>query len=352
MQKVTAMSRLEEITAEGVFIITEVGCNFEGDFGRAVEMVHATADAGADAVKFQTFVAERLASRSAEKFWEIEGCPGRTQLDEFRQMPSLSADEYLRLKETAEKRGLVFFSTPSDEGSADLLEEVGVEMYKISSMDITHLPLLRHVARKGRPVIISTGASTVGEIDEALRVMADEGNTDVAVLHCTSNYPTEDRNVNLRMISHLKEVFPHVPVGYSDHTLPEDGEGIIASAVALGARIIEKHFTFDNTRPGYDHEISVDYQGLTRLVRQVRRVEEALGEAFKRPVESEARARLHARRSIVAAVSIPRGAVLTREMLAIKRPGTGIEPRFLDVVVGRTASTSIEEDAVITWEML
>lgn len=334
------------------FIIAELGCNFEGDLDRAEQMIRRAAQAGADAIKFQTFTADKLTTRKAEKFWDIEGCPGETQYEEFEQMPKLSPAEYRRMANVARAAGVVFFSTPEDEDSADLLEELDVPLYKISSMNVTNHPLLDHVARKGKPIILSTGASTIGEIEEALQVIEAAGNRDVAILHCITNYPTLDENVNLRMITHLKTVFPGIPVGYSDHTLPDGCHGILIAAVALGASIIEKHYTFDTQRPGYDHAISADYDDLTMIVSQIRKVERAFGQSYKKPIDAEAKARIHARRSIVAVCDIKAGTVLDRNMLAMKRPGTGIEPRFLPVVVGRPARVDIAEDVTLQWDMV
>ena len=346
------MFSLIEYLKKKVFIIAEIGCNFENDLAKAEEMIIKAAEAGADAVKFQTFIAEKLASKSAEKFWDIEGCPGETQLDEFRQMPNLNYEQYKKLSDVAKAAGIIFFSSPEDEDSADLLESLDVPLFKISSMNITHIPLLKHVAAKKKPIIISAGASTIGEIDEAIRAIKDAGNKELAILHCISNYPTKDENANLRMITHIKTVFPSIPVGYSDHTCPKNGEGVLAAAVALGARVIEKHFTFDNTRGGYDHEISADYDGLKSIVTQIRRVENALGSEIKKPVESENKARVHARRSLVAADNICEGTVITREILEVKRPGTGIGPGFLDIVIGRKARMDISRDTVLQWDMV
>jgi N-acetylneuraminate synthase len=335
-----------------VFIVAEIGCNFEGDMGRAREMIRTSAKAGIDAVKFQTFIPEKLASKHAEKFWEIQGCPGDTALEEFKLMPQLTKEQYKELKNIAEREDILFFSTPEDESSFEMLNEIGMPMWKISSMNITHKPLIDLCASTRQPIILSTGASTIAEIAQALQWIEATGNTDISILHCISNYPTLDENVNLKMIQHIKSCFPDYIVGYSDHTIPTDGEGIIASAVALGARIIEKHFTFDNKRPGYDHAISADYEGIKRIVAQIRRVEKALGKEHKQPIESEHKARVHARRSIVAANNIPKGTVITRKMLDIKRPGTGIEPEFLDVVVEREARTDISEDTILQWNMI
>jgi sialic acid synthase SpsE len=346
------MIGLSELLSKGVFVIAEIGCNFEGDFDRAKEMVIAAAEAGANAVKFQTFIPENIASRHAEKFWDIGGCPGETQLEEFQLTPRLSTRQYRELLVLTRRLGIVCFSTPSDEVSVQVLEKLQMPLYKISSMDITHFPLLQSVAKTGKPIILSTGASTIGEIEEAIKAIHQTGNMQIALLHCISNYPTKDQDANLRMILSLKTNFPEIPIGYSDHTRPSEGEGIITAAVALGARIIEKHYTFDSTRPGYDHEISVDYEGLKRLVHQVRRVEKALGKNHKEPVASELKARIHARRSLVASIDIPVGTEINQDMIAVKRPGTGIEPRFFNVVLGRRAQQHIAADTVLQWSMV
>lgn len=335
------------------FVVAEIGCNFEGEIYLAREMIQAAAKAGADAVKFQTFVPEKLVIRSAPKFWEIEGCPGATQFDEFKTMPQLSVEQYLQLKELADACGLLFFSTPSDEASADLLQGLGVPAYKIGSMDITHFPLLKYVARKGKPIILSTGASTIGEIDEAIKVIEAEGNRDIVLLHCITNYPTRYADANLRMMIHLQLVFPDYPVGYSDHTITDASLTVPTVASALGATVIEKHFTFDKTRPGYDHVISMDYEDLRRLKSNLTILRECLGSSTtKGPLLAEANARQYARRSVVARIAIPKGTVIEPSMLAIKRPGTGIEPRFLGTVIGKIARQDIVEDEVITWDMI
>jgi N-acetylneuraminate synthase len=349
-----AGARIRELFSGGggVFFIAEAGCNYEGDFARAAEMVRAAAEAGADAIKFQTFVPERLVTRDAPKFWDIEGCPGATQFEEFRETPQLAGGQYLALKEIADREGILLFSTPSDEESADLLEGIGVPLYKISSMDITHLPLLRHVARKGKPVIFSTGASTMEEIREAVKAIEGEGNRRIGLLHCITSYPTRPEDVNLNMMRAIMEEFPGYPVGYSDHTLMPASRAVILAAVALGARIIEKHFTFDRTRPGYDHVISADYRDLGELIPEIGFTSRLLGCREKGPVGAEERARTWARRSLVARTRIPRGTRITSGMIAIKRPGTGIPPGSLPEVIGRVAAVDIAEDQVITWEMV
>jgi len=335
-----------------VFLIAEAGCNYEGDFARAEEMVRAAAGAGADAIKFQTFVPERLVTRDAPKFWDIEGCPGATQFEEFAQTPQLVEAQYRALKRIADEEGIVLFSTPSDESSADMLDALGLPLEKISSMDITHLPLIRHVARMAKPVVLSTGASTMDEIREAVTAIEGEGNDRIALLHCITSYPTRPEDVNLNMMKAIMEEFPGYPVGYSDHTTMPESTGVITAAVALGARVIEKHFTFDRTRPGYDHAISADYHDLAEMVRQISFTRGLLGSGVKAPVGAEERARAWARRSVVARVPIPRGTRITGEMLVVKRPGTGIPPKHLEGLVGRVAAVDIAGDQVITWEMV
>jgi N-acetylneuraminate synthase len=349
-----ALERIGALFSGGdrVFVIAEAGCNYEGDFARAEEMVRAAAEAGADAIKFQTFVPERLVTRDAPKFWDIEGCPGATQFEEFVETPQLGEGQYRALKRTADREGILLFSTPSDEQSADMLDGIGVPLYKISSMDITHLPLIRHVAGKGKPVILSTGASTMEEIRDAVRAIEGEGNDRIALLHCITSYPTRPEDVNLGMMASIMDEFPGYPVGYSDHTVMPESLPVLVSAVALGARIIEKHFTFDRTRPGFDHLISADYRDLGEIVRQIALTRRVLGSRVKAPVRAEERARTWARRSLVARTLIPRGTRITEEMVLVKRPGTGIPPGCLPDLVGKVAAVDISEDQVITWEMV
>ena len=334
------------------FVIAEVGCNHENDFVRAREMVIQAAQAGADAVKLQSFTPETLVTRDAPKFWDIPG-PGRTQYEEFVDaQPRFSSEQYQELMALAVSRDIMLFSTPSDEAWADRLDELGVRLFKIASMDITHLGLLRHVARKGKPVILSTGASTLEEIRDAVAAIEREGNHDIVLLHCISTYPTPPSGVHLRMMAHVAVEFPHCLIGYSDHTRPEGPLLVPTLAVAAGACVIEKHVTFDRLRPGYDHAISADYAGLARMVSEFREVEQILGQSVKAPTAAEDRTRRLGRRSLVATVTIPKGARIAPAMLAVKRPGTGIEPKFLDQVIGKVACRNIPEDHVLAWDAL
>jgi len=336
----------------GVFLIAEAGCNFEGDIERAKEMITMASRNGADAIKFQTFIPDKLVTRDAPKFWDIKGCPGETQYDEFEQTPRLEFEDYLELKAYAEKAGICFFSTPSDESSVDLLEDIDVPLYKISSMDITHIPLIKYIAKTGKPMIISTGASTLDEIQFAVSAAESEGNHNISLLHCITNYPTKIKDVNLAMMLEIKEAFPDYPIGYSDHTIMPNSVPVISAAVALGAMVIEKHYTFNKNNPGYDHEISMDYQDLKEISETIRIVRQSLGSRFKKPVKSELKSRKWARRSIVSEVPIKKGTRITKKMVSIKRPGTGIEPQFINKIIGSSANHDIPEDTVIQWDMV
>ncbi|HPO90725.1 MAG TPA: N-acetylneuraminate synthase family protein [Victivallales bacterium] len=337
---------------KSVFIIAEIGCNFENDFSRAVEMIEKASEAGVDAVKFQTFNPDTLVTKTAPKFWDIKGCPGETQFEEFSQMYRLNFSQYKELKKIADCLGIIFFSTPSDEESGDMLEELGVPVYKVASMDITNIPFLKYIAKKKKPIILSTGASTIQEIKEAVKAIESEGNKKIILFHCITNYPTNISNVNMAMMQDIQRHFSSYPVGYSDHTKMPESLAVILAAVGCGAKVIEKHFTFDKNRPGYDHEISADYKDMEEIVKNIRIVENIFGNNVKAPIPGEKRARKFGRRSIVAKVDIRKGMTISKEMLIIKRPGTGIEPKFLDRVIGKIAKKTIKADTVLKWEML
>ena len=333
---------------EPCFVIAEAGANHNGDVEIAKSLVIEAAKNGADAVKFQTYTAEKLVTRTAPKYWVDRGEPGGTQFSTFEKLDSLTETECRQVFELAKEMGILFLSTPFDEESADFLQELGVPAFKIASADITHHPLISHVAAKRLPMIVSTGLATVGEIEEAVSVMHQSGNDNIVLLHCVLSYPTAPKDANLSAMVTLQRVFPRYPIGFSDHTI---GLTIPIAAVALGAKVIEKHFTVDKSLPDSpDHPLSVDPRELRDMVESIRRVEEALGSDRKGPVEAEKEAFRYARRSIVASVDIRKGTRITREMLTYKRPGTGIPPKFIDVVIGREAKRDVKEDEVVTWE--
>jgi sialic acid synthase SpsE len=335
---------------EPCYLIAEAGVNHNCDVELGRRLLDEARAAGADAIKFQNYEASRIATRVAPRYWVDEKDPDGTQWDTFDQLDKLSEAEFSGLLEHARSQGLTAFSTPFDEGAVELLARLGVPAFKIASADLTCHPLLERTAKVGRPMILSTGTATLAEVEEALEVCERAGNDQVVLLHCTLKYPCPPEAVNLRMMQHMMQAFPGVPVGFSDHSL---GISVPLAAVALGACVVEKHYTLDKTLPGSpDHHLSVDPPELRALVEGTRTVEKALGRSRKSLEPMEREAWLYARRSVTSAVAIPRGTPITREMLTWKRPGTGISPRYFEMVIGRTASTDIPEDTTLTWEML
>jgi N,N'-diacetyllegionaminate synthase len=332
-----------------IFVVAEAGVNHNGDLTLARRLVDAAVEAGADAVKFQTFRTETLVSRVAPKAAyqrETTGA-GEGQREMLRRL-ELGVEEHALLFEHCAKRGILFFSAPFDQGSADLLESLGVALYKIPSGEITNLPLLRHVAAKRRPIILSTGMSTLDEVEQAVTAIRGVGDPGLGLLHCLSAYPAPVSEVNLRAMGTLRERFG-CPVGFSDHTL---GIEIAVAAAALGATIIEKHLTLDKSLPGPDHRASLDPGEFVGLVRCVRSVEAALGDGRKRPMPSEMETCAVARKSLVAARVITAGEILTEAALAIKRPGIGISPAELPQALGRRVRRDLAQDEVIGWDAL
>ncbi len=334
---------------EACFIIAEAGVNHNGELGRALELVDAAAEAKADAVKFQTFSAERLASPAAPKAeYQRRGTDAEeSQYDMLRSL-ELSADDHRSLWERCRKRGIMFLSSPFDEAAADFLDELGVPGFKIPSGELTNLPFLRYVAAKMKPMIVSTGMADLDEVGAALAAVNQTGNDQLVLLHCVSAYPADPAEANLRAMAALAERFG-APVGFSDHTL---GLEVALAAAALGATVIEKHFTLDRGLPGPDHAASLEPDELARLVAGVRTVEAALGHGRKEPTASEAETAAVARKSLVAAADIPAGATITTEMLIAKRPGAGIPPAKIGEVVGRRARQDIPAGTLVAWGML
>ena len=330
-------------------MIAEAGVNHNGDLEMARRLVEAAARTGADAVKFQTFKAERLVSRSAPKarYQKETTGEGGTQFDMVRAL-ELAPEAFRELRDCCLEHAILFMSTPFDEESADLLAGLSMAVFKIGSGEITNLSFLRHVARKERPIILSTGMSGLGEVEAAVAAIEGEGNHDLILLHCVSNYPTEPSDVNLRAMGTMARAFD-VPVGFSDHT---KGIEVSLAAVALGARVVEKHFTLDRGMEGPDHRSSLEPDELSDLVRGVRIVESALGHGRKKPAESEADTASVARRSLVAARDLEAGSVLTEDMVLLRRPGTGLPPSMRPYVVGRTLRRSVAAGTVLTMDLL
>jgi N-acetylneuraminate synthase len=321
-----------------VLIIAEAGVNHDGDIEKAIRLVDAAADAGADVVKFQTFSAERLVASAAPKAeYQKRGTSAAETQYEMLKRLELSPEDHRKIRTHALRRDVEFMSTPFDEACADFLLELGVHRFKVSSGDLTNIPFLRHLAATGLPVILSTGMATMGEVERAVDAFTGAQGGPLSILHCTSNYPTRPEDVNLRAMQTIAAAFG-LPVGYSDNTL---GIEVSVAAVALGARIIEKHFTLDTSAPGPDHAASLTPGEFKAMVHGIRTIELALGDGIKRPGRAEREVAAVARKSIFADVAIPAGTRIARSHLTMRRPGTGLGAELLDLVVGRLASRDI-----------
>ena len=324
-------------------IIAEAGVNHNGSYDRAVDMIHAAARAGVDYVKFQTFKSEKLVSASAPRAeYQKRNCGGDdSQLAMLRAL-ELSYADFARLADECRRTGIGFMSTPFDLDSIDFLATLGMDYWKIPSGEITNLPYLRKIAMQHGRVILSTGMSTIDEVEAAVAVLEGGGTprSDVWLLHCTTQYPTPYNDVNLRAMDALLACRCR-GVGYSDHT---QGIAVPVAAVALGAEIIEKHFTLDKTLPGPDHKASLDVAELTGMVRSVRAVEQALGDGVKRVTDSERPNIAVARKSIVAACDIAPGEIFTERNLTVKRPATGLSPMLWDTLIGTHSTRAYHPD--------
>ena len=329
------------------YVIAEAGANHNRDLGIAKELIDIAADAGADAVKFQVYRGADIYSTKAPRFKYLADERSPSVLLEAIALPR----EWLpALAEHADSRGIAFFATPFDGHAVDMLAAVGVPAMKIASFELVDLDLIRRAASVGVPIVLSTGMATYGEIDDALEAVSESGNGEVALLRCASLYPAPARIINLRSMATMRQAFG-VPVGLSDHTT---GIAVPTGAAALGADLLEKHFTLSRTMTGPDHPFALEPEELRAMVAAVREVEVALGNGrLEGPSEEEADEMYRlARRSVVAAVRIPAGTTITREMLTTKRPGYGMKPKDMNAVVGRVARADIECDDVVTWEMV
>jgi N-acetylneuraminate synthase len=333
------------------FLIAEAGVNHEGSLSRAIEMVDAAADAGADMIKFQSYKAASLASRESPSYWDRSAEPAASQFELFQRYDALDVEDYGKLAERCEARGILFCTTSFDLRFVDALDPL-LCCHKVASADVTNWPLLRRIGGKGKPVLLSTGASTLGEVDAAVRVLSGSGAPAVGLLHCVLQYPTEPVNAHLRAIGHLASVFPEHTIGYSDHVPPVDGCLALLLAWLEGAVVLEKHFTLDKTLPGNDHYHAMDPDDIVAFRRRCTLAEALLGRAEVTVLPCEEAARSHARRSLVAARAIPKGTTITENMLISKRPGHGVSPEHHDLVVGRVAPVDLAEDQVLTWELL
>ena len=331
------------------YIIAEAGVNHNGSLEFAKKMIDSAVTAGADAVKFQTFKAEKVVSRYAPKA-EYQKKTTTADESQLEMIKKLELDEvaHKELLACCRTRNIQFLSTPFDLESIDLLNKLGLEIFKIPSGEITNLPYLRKIGALKKEIIMSTGMSDLGEIENALDVLAGAGMKlkNITILHCNTEYPTSMQDVNLKAMQTIKAAFPGIRVGYSDHT---EGIEVPIAAVAMGATIIEKHFTLDKNMEGPDHKASLEPDELTAMVKAIRNIEKVLGTGIKKPSPSELKNKPIARKSIVAARNIRKGESFTEENLTVKRPGTGISPMRWDEVIGQRASKDYQQDELISW---
>lgn len=331
------------------FIIAEAGSNHGRDLDQALKLIEIAAEAGADSVKFQLFSADKLAVDTEDDITSLNqdkfGVYGETLYDLYKKM-ELPREWLPELKTYAEKCGIMFSATPFDEEAVDVLEEIEIPFYKIASFEMVHIPLIKYVAGKGKPIILSTGMATMEEIGDAVRAIKDSGNEQYALLHCSIEYPPRMEDVNLAAIDAIDKEFS-CPVGYSDHTL---GITVPVAAVARGAKIIEKHFTLDITLNGPDHSFALSPSELKEMVAAIRDTEAAVGVPVKKPAEAEMIYLKRGRRSLFATASIKQGDIITKESISVLRPGSGLMPKYLDEVVGRKAKVDIIKNDPITWD--
>ncbi|MDR3320506.1 MAG: N-acetylneuraminate synthase family protein [Desulfovibrio sp.] len=330
-------------------VIAEAGVNHEGSMDIARRLVAEAAEGGADAIKFQTYRAETLASRNSPAYWDTGKEPAESQYEFFKKHDSFWKNEFETLKKYCDVEGIAFLSTPFDVESAYFLNDL-MDVFKISSSDITNKPFIRTLCDFKKPILLSTGAAHLHEIAEAVEWIEEKGNP-LVLLHCVLNYPTADENATLGMIPALKQHFPQCVIGYSDHTLPKDMH-ILETAALLGARALEKHFTHDKSLPGNDHYHAMDREDLKLFMRRIKETLTSIGEFGLRSLPEEEPARVHARRSLVTARALRAGQNLTPEDLTWKRPGHGISPRNYDEVIAMRARRDLPEGAVLSWSDL
>ncbi len=329
------------------YTIAEAGANHDSEVSQALRLIDAALEAGADSIKFQTYRADKLVTRTAPKYWS-DGHDDETQFDVFNQLDRITRSQWKEIFEYAASKQITCFSTPFDEESVDLLYNMGVPAFKIASADITHIPLIQHIASKGLPIFISTGMASIQEIDEALTAIQDKGNHSIIIMHCMTSYPTRPEDANLEMIRTLSSRYCDYIIGYSDHTL---GVTIPICSILYGSKVIEKHFTYDNGVKGSpDHWLSLNTRMFKQMVDGIRQAEVSGGSSTRKRFAVESQSVMFARRSIVTTQKISKGTTIEPHMLAIKRPATGIYPKFLSRVKGSIAVRQIEEDAPLQWE--
>lgn len=349
---------IERLRSGKFVLVAEIGVNYYdiadekgiSPMEAAKLMISEAKEAGIHAVKFQTYKAGTLAAKDSPSYWDRKEEPTESQYELFKKFDSFGETEYRELKNYADECGIEFLSTAFDFESADYLNEL-MNVYKISSSDLSNLPFIEYQAKKGKPMLLSIGASDLGEIEQAVDTIRAVNDKELVLLHCVLEYPTPLEHANLRKIQTLKQQFPDCYIGYSDHTKPTEEYDVIKVAYNMGAQIIEKHFTLDKTLTGNDHYHAMDPSDARAILASIERMDMLAGSGELAALPSEAAARENARRSIVAACEIETGDLVTRNMLTFKRPGTGIPPSEIGLVVGRTAACDIAEDTILQRSM-
>lgn len=341
------------------YLIAEIGVNFydtakvEGitPMEAAKKYVLEAKKAGVDAAKFQSYKANTIVSKNSPGYWDFTKEPTPTQYGLFQKHDKFNRKDYQEIADYCKTIGIDFISTPFDIESADYLDDM-MKVYKISSSDLTNLPFIRHIAKKGKPIYLSVGAAYISEIEEAIRVMKEENCPEICLLHCVLSYPTRNEDANLNVIKTLKRVFPDLKVGYSDHTLPDETMTILSTAYLYGAEVIEKHFTLDKSLTGNDHYHAGDPEDFKTAIKNFERIIEISGDSEKTVLECERVPRREARRSLVLTRDLKQGDTIKDTDIMAKRPGTGISPKYTDIIVGRTIKKDLKEDTILTWDVV
>jgi len=353
-------SKIIERASAGKFVlIAEIGVNYYdiakkmniSPMDAAKLMIKEAKDAGIHAVKFQSYKADTLAAKESPAYWDTTEESTTSQFELFKKFDSFSYNEYKELSEYCDYLGIEFLSTPFDIESADYLFDL-MNVYKISSSDLSNLPFVEYIAKKNKPILLSVGASNEEEIEQTLNVIRKYNNQPIVLLHCVLEYPTPYEHANLNKIVSLKNKYPDIIIGYSDHTKPDKDADIIKTAYNLGAIVVEKHFTLDKALKGNDHYHAMDTDDAKKIIRGIEFINKIRGSYELKYLDSEIEARKNARRSLVAACNIKKGDIITKEMLTFKRPGTGISPSEIENVIGKTAKEDIYEDTILQFSML
>ncbi len=332
------------------YFIAEIGVNHECSLKEAKKLINSAKEGGADAVKFQTYKAEKLAARKSPYYWDIKKEKTKSQFELFSKFDKFDLKDYKVLASYCKKKNIEFLSTPFDLDAVNFLSPL-VKMFKISSSDITNLPLLKAIASKKKITILSTGASSINEIKHAIKILKKKVKK-IVLMHCILNYPTKDENANLNMIKSLQKEFPNCISGYSDHTLPKNDMQNLVTAYLYGAKVIEKHFTLSKNKKGNDHYHSLDKKDLLNFKQKIKSISITLGHDRKKVLNTELKSRKNARRSIVINKYIKKGSKITEKDLICKRPATGISPMQIKKVIGRKTKINLKSDTILNWSYL